>query len=1243
MRRIAMVMSLCLTPPAAVAVPQDSLPVTVDASPTAHEQLERARELAARNPAEAARLVQEVLDGPGDKLVPWPPVLDRFRPATAAAEELLGTQPALRQSWLRVQAPIAQRQLEQGDWMAVVRRRLLTPAGVQACLQLAQQAIDGGRLPEAEAWLERAVRHPDVREERAVTLQQVRVQLHAAARPRLPMPVRTGDEMVEPAVFEAIWSQPLAARPATMEPGRTTAGALPTASVGFDANELLWSDGTMVRAFDRFSGSQLWEHTLVRPSAGSGVIPGEPASLAWAGDRVVVLPGLAGSDGRTVPSSVVALDRASGRPAWQASMERLAEPTLHDLFPHGDVVAVGDAAVVQARRSSQQLETAAWLLAFDLRDGSLRWSRPLGAAGGVRLSMSRPLSSPTALGSDVIAGSSLGVVARLGSALGEVRWLRTWPAPLREPASASVPWQLPSPVSDGRVIAWLAPDGETLVLLHAEDGGTLRTVQTGPGTDLGTVRALALAGPTLLAVGDDVTAVSTEAPDRPLWRLSSTERESVGTIRGRVTLGTLGDGTRVAVIPLESGVRLVDPATGAIVGRWTVAGGGQPTLQDGQLALAGDGRLAVAMPAREGERLLRDRLAQAPADPRRGMALLELGLASARPDLVIEGARAVQVAMQRPEGDGSSIVRQEVVQRLTASDLMDGLAEPQSRQLLGIASEIARSTSERLSVVLAMAELDARTGHPDEALAAWWSIWADPAMRRDRLEPEPWRVVAAGPHALARGALAGPDIRRQLAIRLSAAAESASDPLERLRHVRALSSLLGVGTPPPEPSPAQPEWLPQALAGLSGSEPEPVPQALPLGASARSLPGGLVPEASRARQERPLDAVLLRDGAELVLRAGPDLDERWRSVGAERDGLVAAWRPSLVLWSKRGVEDGALLALDADSGQERGRMASVQSLLPAPQAMRTQVDCLRCGDNLLLLRADGSMACLAIKDLQPRWRNAGDGPVLCSDAADWAVVTVHPGDPEGAPRVTLRRTDSGERWLEGAVPEAIGEPRQVRVTSHGILVAGPQGIAMLEFAPGLPPRWQRTDPVLAGAEWKGIWAPWLILTDRRDTLLGIDLETGALQRDFLTLPSGRTRPGSVVDVWPVQDGLLVRRVDRLSLHARDGSVRGIDATAREPQFDLIAPVRDGLVVAELERSRRAMGIDPAGRMGTGNTVLLRTLDPSQGLRSSAAPIRVDVDSLVIQDIDAIEGWILLGSDQGTVAIPTADPPAPAPR
>jgi len=324
-------------------------------------------------------------------------------------------------------------------------------------------------------------------------------------------------------------------------------------------------------------------------------------------------------------------------------------------------------------------------------------------------------------------------------------------------------------------------------------------------------------------------------------------------------------------------------------------------------------------------------------------------------------------------------------------------------------------------------------------------------------------------------------------------------------------------------------------------------------------------------------------------------------------------------------------------------VASVQSLLPAPNAMRMQVDCLRSGENLLLLRADGAMACLAIEDLQPRWREAGDGPVLCGDAVDWAVVTVHPGDPDGAPRVTLRRADSGEDWLDGSVPEAIGEPRRVRVTSHGILVGGPQGIAMLDLAPGLPPRWQRTDPVLAGAEWKGVWAPWLILTDRRDALLGIDLETGTLQRDFLSLPAGRTRLGSVVDVWPMQDGLLVRRVDRLSLHARDGSTRGIDATAREPQFDLIAPVRDGLVVAELERSRRAMGIDAAGRVATGNTVLLRTMEPSRGLRSSAAAIRVDVGSLVIQDIDAIDGWILLGSDQGTVAIPAADPAAPAPR
>lgn len=1252
MWRFAMVVSLCLTPSVAVAVPQDSLPVTVDASPTAHEQLERARELAARNPAEAARLVQEVLDGPGNKLVPWPPVPDRFRPAVAAAEDLLRTQPALRQAWLRVQAPIARRQLEQGDWMTVAFRRLQTPAGVQACLQLAQQAIDGGRLAEADAWLEHVLDHPDVPATQVATVVQVRQRLGKAIQDDMPVatepilarPDAPDVASPEPLDYEAIWSLDTRSDSVPIDSGRGRVGGGPRPAVRFASQDLVWTDGFDVRALDRFSGSKLWQHQLLRTPSGLRAMPSEPASLAVAGERIMVLPGLAGSDGRTGPSTVVALDRSTGRQAWRTELDRLGDAVTEELFPHGDALVVGDAVVVQARRSSQQMETAAWLIAMDLRDGSPRWSRPFGAAGGLRLSLSRPLSSPAAIGTDVIVGSSLGVVARVGSALGRIRWLRTWPPPLREPTVEFSPWQRPDPVTDGRIVAWLGPDGESLITLDARDGSTRHSVTTGPGTALGTVRTLVMGDPLLLAVGDDVTAISPDAPDQPVWRLSDREPSAPGTILGRVTMGTLANGSAALVVPLESGVRILDPNTGTVVGRWNRPGGGQPALQGGQLVMADEERLELAMPAREGERLLRDRLAQAPADPRRGMALLELGVASKRPDLVLDGARAVRQTLEQPESQASAAVREQVVKRLTASDLIAGLPDSDARMLLAMAGEVARTTPDRLAVVLASAELDARTGQAEEAVLAWWNVWTDPAMRHEPIRIDSSHTVAAGPHALARGSDIGPQVRQELCQKLLAAAGAASDPLERLRNARALMALQGVEASRiwiPTLSRGQPSWIATALSDLGGSEAEPSPRALPMQPAARWLAGSLVPEGREARQERPLDGVLLRSPSELMFRSGPDLAERWRHPLTQLP-VVAAWHPMLVLWSAAGSEDGSLTALDPTTGRELARVGSVRDILPPGNATRTELECLRCGPSLIILRKDGAMACLDLDGLGLRWTAEPEESILCGDASAWAVVTVRPGQDDGPPRVTLRDTTSGQIRFQGTVPTAIGEPRWVRANAHGVLIGASLGVAMLELADGLPPRWQRAN-LPTKPDWKELWAPWLLLKDRQEELLGIDLEIGSLRRDFMALNRGPSPGGPVVDVRPLQEGLLVHRTNRLSLHARDGSILGVEASGREELWELIAPAGGGLVVSRLERLRQGAGVDRSKPVGVGHVALLHTLDPTQGLRLCAAPMRVDTGRGQVEDIDVIEGWVLLSADQRTAAIPTADPGAPAPR
>ena len=158
--QIATAFAVCIVLITQWAHAQESAPVTIDTSPTAAELLLRARESAMNNPAESARSLQEAMDRFPNKLVPWDGSSDRFQNTLDAAERFLLSNQVVMESWLREEAAVAQRRLDQGEVLQVAQLRSLTPAGLQAMMTLAQQSLDQGRVDSARRWIEKSLRHP---------------------------------------------------------------------------------------------------------------------------------------------------------------------------------------------------------------------------------------------------------------------------------------------------------------------------------------------------------------------------------------------------------------------------------------------------------------------------------------------------------------------------------------------------------------------------------------------------------------------------------------------------------------------------------------------------------------------------------------------------------------------------------------------------------------------------------------------------------------------------------------------------------------------------------------------------------------------------------------------------------------------------------------------------------------------------------------------------------------------------
>lgn len=1244
---------LCLGLLAWSARAQESAPVTVDASPTAAQLLQQAEAAAAASPAEAARLVQESVDRFAGKLVPWPPEPDRFRPIEAAAESWLQAHPEVLARWLAVEAPVAQRQLEEGQWITVALLRPLAPAAATATLHLAQAALDAGRPSEAWDWIARALRHPDLAasdRERAVAARDV--ILARWPRPSTATPAR--GESVES--WQPLWSQPLATawiarRVRDMDPAaaaqlRQSAGvdgsSLLAAPI-FDAGSLLLSDGVQAMAFDRFSGSLLWSTGFGRPDDRLGGPMGDVAALVAADGQAVTFPGHALADQRSGPPGVLALDARTGRRLWDFRLDRVPVETMEELFPHGRPLIHDDVVVVQARKSNSRLESAAWVLGLDRAEERLRWATSLGAAGGLRLAASRPLGSPVAAGGDVVAASSLGVVARIDAGRGAVRWLRRWPPPVREPRDASPPWQLPSPVADDRLVAWMAPDGATLVGLEPADGRVLWTRATGVDAPTGLVRTLLMDSDRLYAVGEDLVAIPRADPKAIAWKLS----ERLGApcaIRGEVSLGTLADGSLAIVVPTLTRVLVVAPEDGRVIGELPVAGGGNTTLAAGQLAIATADRLCVAMPGERGERLLRDRLAERPDDPRRGLALIELGRAWKRGPLMVDGALATAKALDAVGDAEAASVREEVIGRLLDAEVLATVGPEQSGRMLELAAQLARTPRQRAAVALQQADRAQAESRVPEAAEICGKLWADPVLAGALLQAGSDRSVAAGVLAIERVAGMGPSERKSfldsgiLMLRSPEAVDRAARARQLATLMESRDALRQVVASLPVASGGVESALLQRLVG-PGS-------ALRLAAcgalepAVRQLPGSLLEQSLEAMADGNRGVLLLHETGELVARTGPAIEERWRVPLPEKGPTVLAWSPTLCLWSRSGPDDGVLMSLDPSTGATRFRIDGVQSLFgPVPHAAGEAggpdlrgIECLRAGSLVLLSRGDGEMTAIRVDgDGKPAWKlGRSEWPRLAADATEWAVALVRgPTDAsEAPPSITLLDARDGSPWLAGPWPEAIGSPRGVRLLPEGLAAFGDVGVAMLELQPGLPPRWLQSDRRVASSEWRGCTADRLLVKDRSSDLIhGLSLDSGGLQPGILEIAqSGRLDP--VANLLPIPEGLLAHRFDRVSLHDATGRRIGMDAVAGERRFDLVQPVRGAVVIADLGGRQADLGLAPP--------LLLRTLEPATGLRLRGETIAVQTAGERLVAMDAVDGWILLGLEGRTLAIPAPE-------
>lgn len=698
---LAVILSAALAPAASARQPG---PVFPDDSLAAREALTRVEELtAAGNLGEAARVVQQTLEREGDRVLEAQGRPDLFIPVRARAHQLLLASPALLERYRAAEGPRADALLAQpGGVESVERSRLLTAAGLEAALRLAQDHLEGARFEAARLTLLQLEHHPDragnspaARDAARLADQVARrlgraevaqwaagwlraaglepdtaaeTQRHTAPLQLSPFtaaPPFEPDQVVGRALASA-WLSPELAASAENARRRRARGR----PMGDDSGEQPWvmpvcvgdvlyvNDSFGVSAWDRLTLTPLWR---TRPHE-AGVEPGEEpdpeldrtvldiigstrnledsSQVAVSSGIAVAATGWVRDGERHGDPRVHAFDAATGRVLWSVALASI-DPSLTEGGVRGSILIDQDTVVLSIRRiAGNRRVTSAHLAAVDLYTGRPRWARLLATAGSLPYQrMTRVTDTPILHQGLVYRVDDVGIIAAVEAATGRPAWVRRFKGLNTAAAESTAPWASSSPIISGGSLITLSPAHDAVLRLDPATGDLLAER---PAGELDDPRYLLAAGPWLACVG--------------ATRLTFVPAESFNTatpVRSTEFLDPPFSGRAVVagdqlVVPIgpgpSSGLAVLNPADPGRQRRIPLETSGIVLAVASEVLIVDEARLHSYVGWDRADRVLSARLNADPADARPALSLVDLAYRAGRGDRI---AAAADTALDR--------------------------------------------------------------------------------------------------------------------------------------------------------------------------------------------------------------------------------------------------------------------------------------------------------------------------------------------------------------------------------------------------------------------------------------------------------------------------------------------------------------------------------------------------------------------------------------------------------------------
>ena len=677
-----------------------SSPVYADDSPLAAETIRQAPGLVAGgNEAEAVRTLQFLLETRAHQVVATPDDPDLFIGVREAVHGVILRDPALLGWYREAQGPAAQAMLDRGEEVEVEQTRLLTPAGFEASLRVAQRRMERGRFESALLALEQLETHPDLPErsaDAARLLMQVGVFLGRedvrerarawasaggidpdglsisgaipATRLRPPVADVHGiHDDDDPADLElgTIQARPIAEKNFEIgleggtqttvrtvdESGRRAVREV-DASGGWTlpvlvGETLLLNTGSALQALDRLTLEPRWRAASTgRDPAASRATRSSRVSANAMSLRSVrsvgVGEGIAVATlGEGYESVVVGVEIASGQIRWTWT------PEIGSTFPLLDidgapVVCDGVAVVGLSLRDQTRRSWSQQVIGFDVRTGAALWRRSIGSAGlSIYTMPSMPASLARGEGGVVYRSDALGLMSAIEAGTGRVRWVRRSPIEPQRQGWRDWPSLASAPVFvDGQVVM-LSGDRERVLRLDMASGALLEEMLA---RRIGKPEILIESMGTVLAFG---TQVGYRMPGGLMIDSVRMRDTGVFPIGGR-PVATRG----WEAVPGPGGVGLRTAGDGATRLTLPAPSGAVVVLSRGQVVIAGESTISSFLSWDVVPDLLRERIARDVSDPSPGLTLASLAFRAGQSDVLLEGLDASVLALSLGGGSG---------------------------------------------------------------------------------------------------------------------------------------------------------------------------------------------------------------------------------------------------------------------------------------------------------------------------------------------------------------------------------------------------------------------------------------------------------------------------------------------------------------------------------------------------------------------------------------------------------------